>query len=134
MHRDTSIQFTLEHVAINTNDFAGSLAFYRDLLGFSVIEEVYVRSIGVRRAYLTAGPAKLELLAFDEPRAPGQDRQSQVGLRHLGVVVADVRAAHEQLCAAGLTFTLGPTPGAGSVRWKAILLGPDGVEIELIEH
>ena len=128
------MQYLLEHVAINTNDFAGSLAFYRDLLGFAVAEEVYVASIGVRRAYLHSGSAKLELLAFDDRRDPGQDRRHQVGLRHLGVVVEDVRSAHEQLTAAGIAFTQGPTPGAGSVRWKAMFLDPNGVEIELIEH
>jgi extradiol dioxygenase family protein len=99
-----------------------------------VAEEVHVASIGVRHAYLHAGPAKLELLAFDKPRQSGEDRRLQVGVRHLGIVVEDVLSAHEQLAAAGISFAQGPTPGAGSARWKAVLLDPNGVEIKLIEH
>jgi catechol 2,3-dioxygenase-like lactoylglutathione lyase family enzyme len=136
------MRLSLHHISINTNDYQATLNFYRDLLGFVLVEEVHIQSIGVRRAYLIAGapglamplpPVRLEILNYELPRQVGVDARQHVGLRHLGLAVQDIEAACEALRRAGIVLTMPLTPGSGSIRRKAMFLDPNGVEIELVE-
>ena len=122
----------LEHVAINTPEMERSLAFYRDVLGLTVEDEVWIG--GVHRVYLQAGSASVELLAYDHSLEPSVDRQEHAGLRHFALRVDDIRKAHEFLQGQGVEFIVPPTPGAGRVKWKALFHDPLGIEIELIER
>lgn len=133
---------SFHHVSINTDDYQGTLAFYRDLLGFVLIEEVSVRPIGTRRAYLAAGASdaaaplgqvRLEILSYETPRQAGVDARQHVGLRHLGLAVPNIEAVCQALQRVGIVLTMAPTAGSGSIRRKAMFLDPNGVEIELVE-
>ena len=59
----------------------------------------------------TAGPTRLELLQYYAPEGaplPAGAVPADVGAHHVALLVDDLRAAHEQLSAAGVSFTWQP--------------------------
>jgi catechol 2,3-dioxygenase-like lactoylglutathione lyase family enzyme len=112
------------HITIFGRDLKRMLAFYRDILGLTVIaadDEFHYASLdggGGLRIGLGAGE-------------PGPNVKIQIGgLTGIGFGVADVDAAYEDLKAKGVTFTMPPKrqPWGG---YMAMFLDPDGNEFYL---
>lgn len=129
--RDQGIAITgLAEVVLNVHDLNASLAFYRDLLGLTVLNPPDVRAPVFLRAGETAGlPAMLVLVplpadaaAFAQPRT----------LHHLALVVAaaEFDTAEQALRAAGYEVRTGKHPVVPSRTMY--IDDPDGNEVELI--
>jgi methylmalonyl-CoA/ethylmalonyl-CoA epimerase len=117
-------------IALTVENYDEALAFYRDAVGLSVLEEW--NSPGANGALLGAGRATLEI--FDEGQARMVD-DLEVGRRVAGTVrfaleVEDSAAAGDELERAGARRLGGPveTPwGDVNVRLQA----PDGMQLTL---
>lgn len=105
-------------------DLATSVAFYRDLLGFSELDR------GGGSVVLASAGIRLVLRAAAEPE-PVRRR-----VVHLHLEVGDVASAYAQLKAAGVSFIYPPkvvTRGARVEQWAAMLRDPDGHRIALTQ-
>lgn len=87
----------VHHIAIICRDYNVSKAFYTDVLGLTVIREVYREE---RKSYkldlALSGEYIIELFSFpDPPERPS--RPEAAGLRHLAFEVADLDLVVETL-------------------------------------
>ncbi|MEM2904746.1 MAG: VOC family protein [Candidatus Bathyarchaeia archaeon] len=121
-------------MGIAVGDLGRSLAFYRDRLGFVVVDEFDVPQFKLRVVFLKAGNGMIELLDYQAKEGFQKPSPSLLGLRHITVLVEDLDGAYEKLKEEGFTFTRAPTVILpGRIR-NAFLLGPDGELVELIER
>ncbi len=92
----------IHHIAILTDDYEKSKAFYTDVLGFTVISEVYREE---RRSYkldlAINGLYQIELFSFPDYRERASFPEAK-GLRHLAFLVDDVAASAAELKAKGV--------------------------------
>jgi catechol 2,3-dioxygenase-like lactoylglutathione lyase family enzyme len=118
------------HVAIKTDDLESSVAFYREALGGTVVDEgddevSYVAmEVGDKRIY-----------CFDRApyEAEGLSKELPTGVLHFGFVVDDADAAFEELVdAPGAEPLMEPATYAG-LR-VAFVDAPSGERVELIEE
>jgi catechol 2,3-dioxygenase-like lactoylglutathione lyase family enzyme len=125
-----------QHVTVSVSDVQRSLAFYRDLLGFSSSGRLYYHNdTGLVIDFLDVGNGHLlEIFSFDAPTKPSDwlPDDLQTGLRHFGFKVKDVDATTARLKDAGVSFTLDPLDARGGVR-IAFFEDPDGTLLEIIE-
>lgn len=136
----------LEHVALSVSDMEHSLAFYRDLLGMSVIRDlepglggeelgtvVGMPACRARIVHLDLGGTMLELFQYLDPEGrpqPNDHRQADIGFTHIGLSSDDVRADYRWLRAEGVDFISEPVEFRPGV-WIVYLRGPDGEVCEL---
>ncbi|TAL12481.1 MAG: VOC family protein [Nitrospirae bacterium] len=118
----------LGHVVFYVQDLPRSLAFYRDLLGFTEIGRVF----DGKAAALTSGRTHHELLLIEVGAAPGPPPGLRRGLYHIGIKVGDslddLRAAKRDLERAGVAID---GMSDHTVSQSLYLADPDGNEIEL---
>jgi catechol 2,3-dioxygenase-like lactoylglutathione lyase family enzyme len=110
-------------VTLFVTDLARSIAFYRDTLGFSEVDE------GLGSAVLESGDGRIVLRRVAD-MAPVDRR-----LVHLLLEVPDVQAAYEDLQARGVTFVHRPRAVSRYEQlelWSAAFRDPDGHGIALI--
>jgi glyoxylase I family protein len=92
----------IHHIAILTDDYLRSKAFYTEVLGFTVIRETFRAE---RQSYkldlAIAGLYQIELFSFPDFRERGSYPEAK-GLRHLAFAVDDVAAAAEELRSRGV--------------------------------
>ncbi len=138
----------LLRVGLNVSDLDRSSAFYRDALGFSIVDrQSYQRVPGystagsgvrVRIRRMKLGRQEIELRQFDPPGVPYPENStaSDLWFQHCAIVVHDMAAAYERLQRYGAVAITqgGPQrlpPGTGSVvAYK--FRDPDGHPLELI--
>ncbi|HET7716264.1 MAG TPA: VOC family protein [Bauldia sp.] len=138
------------HPVVVTRDMEKALAFYRDLLGFHLRDEVthdpeiLARLGGPRHAVATAtvlvapDGSEIEIACFTRPA--GRDRCDaewpDAGIRSLTFKVDNIAGMVRRLAAAGYA-TAGEVL---SLNWEgkavsvAYVNGPDGVVLTLLEH
>jgi catechol 2,3-dioxygenase-like lactoylglutathione lyase family enzyme len=136
---------SLEHAALSVAGLERSIAFYRDLLGFTllrIIESPPAMRLGdvvglpgctARIAHLQLGSAMLELFEYQDPRGrpiPADRTQADQGFIHIGLRSSDARADHAHLAARGVRFIQAPIEFRPGV-WIAYFHGPDGEVCEL---
>lgn len=92
----------LHHIAIITSDYQKGKAFYCDILGFSVIREIYREE---RKSFKTDlalnGEYLIELFSFENP-PKRLSYPEACGLRHLSFLVDDIHAQKQKLSAQGI--------------------------------
>jgi catechol 2,3-dioxygenase-like lactoylglutathione lyase family enzyme len=138
------------HPVVITGEMKGALAFYRDLLGLTVKNEMVHDAAklaelgGPRNAVasaavlIAADGSEIELACFDEPR--GKPRTDagwpDAGIRSITFVVDDLQGLLARLSAAGH-----PPAGAvvsfhieGNAVRVAYVDGPDGVVLTFLER
>ena len=135
----------IEHVGLSVTDLDRSIAFYRDLIGFSLARVidcppemrlgnvVALPGCRARIAHLETGKAMLELFEYRDPtgRPLLPDRtQADIGFIHVGITSTDVKADHARLKAAGVRFIHEPIEFRPNV-WIAYFYGPDREVCEL---
>lgn len=87
----------VHHIAILTDDYEKSKAFYTGVLGFAVIRETYRAERNSYKLDLAvAGKYQIELFSFPEYRERCSYPEAK-GLRHLAFAVRDVDAAAAEL-------------------------------------
>ncbi len=110
----------LSNVILRVADLGRSLAFWRDRLGLPVA------SAFESFAFLDAGTARIGLNAVPPPKEP---EGGLAALTEVVLEVADVRAAHADLSAKGITFRTAPRPITGDGTrelWACDCRDPDG--------
>ena len=127
----------LHHVALGVPDFERGLAFYRDVLGFEVVEEaefkrdnpdadraIGLREVAAKMAMLKMPNAYLELWQYTNP-APEDRRQRpcDLGYPHFALQVDGLEQEYARLVAAGMEFV----GAAGRLRPRVGDLRPRSV-------
>jgi len=118
----------LGHVVFYVRELERSLAFYRDVVGLSLVGRIFRG----RAAMLSGGRTHHELLLIEVGDRQGPPVGARVGLYHVGWKVGDdldaLRAARMRIESAGI-----PIEGASdhTVSQSLYLHDPDGNEIEL---
>ena len=118
----------LGHVVFYVKDLERSLEFYRDLLGFTQVGQIFNGAA----AALTSGRTHHELLLIQVGEAPGPPRGPRRGLYHIGIKVGnsldELRSAKQELEQAGVTID---GMSDHTVSQSLYLKDPDGNEVEL---
>lgn len=123
---------SVHHIAIICSDYARSKHFYVNLLGFSVIREVFREA---RQSYKldlqVDSQTQIELFSFpDPPQRPGSPEAC--GLRHLAFSVADLDAVIHDLSAKGIAIEPVRVDEWTGKRFT-FFKDPDGLPLELYE-
>lgn len=140
----------LHHVALSTPDLDRLTAFYRDLLGFEIVdwpggwsvgnavidEIVGLKDSAARQAMLRAGNLYLEVFEYSSPTPKPGDPNRPVcdhGYTHFCLDVTDIDAEYARLSAAGMRFHRAPVSDPGQGIASAYGRDPDGNVIEIQE-
>jgi glyoxylase I family protein len=100
-HMNTTLQ-AIHHIAIICSNYEMSKRFYTEVLGLSIIREVYRESRKSYKLDLAIGDHYvIELFSFPQP-PPRPSKPEAQGLRHLAFAVADLDAAVLQLNSKGV--------------------------------
>lgn len=119
----------IDHVEITPGDMERALAFYQEILGFSLASRIPLNSPPLREiAYLKLGDTMIELLGVEEPVPASQDL-AQIGYRGLALEVDDMEETLRDLSGKGIGVAWGPVNLGDSIR--AEIRDPDGLVIEL---
>ena len=138
------------HTSYTVSNLERSLEFYVGLLGCEVIwqrenRDQYFRDIvgypdSVAKMAMLRIPGSthaIELIEYVVPRGVSIDvRTKNVGSSHIAFLVDDLRAAYEELCAAGVKFRSPPvaiTAGANKGAWAIYMTDPDGITMEFFQ-
>ena len=142
---------TLQRATLTVSDVERSIAFYRDLLGFTVSARSEYDTPALRRMFAVPDGATPELVLLDagagQPRAlalvhaPGlvTDRQAnRTGAPALLFNTSRLDDIHHAMLAAGAEVVLPPTPlndfAGNPFGREAAYLDPDGVRVILFEY
>jgi glyoxylase I family protein len=122
----------IHHIAIICSNYELSKLFYVDVLGFTVIREVFREERNSYKLDLEiGGQYQIELFSFPDP-APRPSRPEAAGLRHLAFEVNDIDEAvfHlNELEVATEPIRTDPTTG----KRFTFFTDPDGLPLELYE-
>ncbi|WP_342349761.1 VOC family protein [uncultured Nitrospira sp.] len=118
----------LGHVVFYVKNLEESLKFYRDVVGFQEVGQIF----GGKAAALTSGRTHHELLLIEVGDVPGPPSGRRRGLYHIGIKVGDsldeLRAAKQDLDRAGISIG---GMSDHTVSQSLYLQDPDGNEVEL---
>lgn len=122
----------IHHIAIIASDYQTSKKFYTEVVGLTIVNEVYRQE---RDSYMLDlalnGEYIIELFSFPNPPKRPTYPEAR-GLRHLAFAVDDVAAALEELKSKGVKTTeLQTDPGSG--KHMAFFFDPDELPLELYE-
>ncbi|WP_445509058.1 SMU1112c/YaeR family gloxylase I-like metalloprotein [Rossellomorea marisflavi] len=122
----------VHHIAIICSDYEASKAFYTDLLGFTIIREVYREDRDSYKLDLALNGAYIiELFSFpDAPERPSYPEAR--GLRHLAFEVMNIKNAVDELRHYGIEVEEIRTDPYTSRRFT-FFSDPDGLPLELYE-
>jgi len=129
----------LNHVAIVVPDLARAAASYRETLGATVSEPLALPEHGVTTVFVELPNTKIELLhplGAASPIARFLERNPDGGMHHLCYEVQDIRAARDQLLAAGARVLGDGEPRTGAHGKPVLFLHPKdfcGTLLELEE-
>jgi catechol 2,3-dioxygenase-like lactoylglutathione lyase family enzyme len=143
------------HFSFTVADIERSIAFYRDLLGFTLVHrqeqanEYTSRLVGYPAAHLMvaqfAVPGQprgisshdLELVEYVHPRGTRGDANiNNPGAAHLAMCVDDIQARYERLRAAGVHFVSPPnaiTAGVNAGGFTCYFHDPDQIVLEMVQ-
>ncbi len=138
----------MSHVGISVVDLERSIAFYRDLLGMSLIQQVpmsgpnYDAIMGLKGtqgsiAVLRTGNVEVELLQFKRPAPrPAEPARhvSDQGISHFAIHVEDIAGLRARLEAAGVRFHSALVHFPSCATTAVYFCDPDGNYIEMLEE
>ena len=143
----------IDHVGINTSDFAHALGFYRDLLGLRVLSEgtysdaetaalLGLESVELHIADLDSGDGRVvELIEYRRPRgARIAFRLYDWPVMHIAFTVDDLATVRDRLSAAGVKvvsrrpLTIHEPGGSFDGAICLYVQAPEGVIVELVQR
>lgn len=123
---------SLHHIAIICSDYERSKKFYTEILGFTIIQEVYRAErqsykldLGLNGSYL------IELFSFPDP-PQRVSRPEACGLRHLAFAVSTIEESIAFLIKSGISPEPIRTDDTTGKRFT-FFADPDDLPIELYE-
>jgi glyoxylase I family protein len=123
----------IHHVAILTDDYKRSKAFYTAVLGFEVLAETYREE---RKSYkldlAINGQYQIELFSFPEFKERASFPE-QKGLRHLAFAVDDIEQSVAELISKGVDVQGIRTDELTNKRF-CFFYDPNGQPLELYEE
>jgi len=123
---------SVHHIAIICSNYERSKHFYTEILGLSIIREVYRKERDSYKLDLAVnGQYSIELFSFPNPPAR-PSRPEACGLRHLAFAVNDLVLALSALEEAGIACEPIRTDEFTQKRFT-FFQDPDGLPIELYE-
>ncbi|UCF95091.1 MAG: VOC family protein [Desulfobacterales bacterium] len=146
--RRSDVEF-IHHVGILVSDLERSVRFYRDILGFEVLEKVDLVageevSAGVglpntqlRLVHLGAGEGRtrIELLHYISPKSrpiPEGAQSNDIGVGHAAFQVSDIDRYYEDLKGRGVRF-ISPVQESSTGEKFCYFYDPDGAILEIIQ-
>ena len=136
----------VHHVAIHTPDIDRLVAFYRDVVGFEVVESsrtewdnnpyidqiIGMKGTAAKCVMMRAANVYVEFFEYQRPDSRNSDRllPSDHGYTHICLDVDDCRAEYERLSKNGMTFH-GPPVEVGPGHVTIYGRDPDGNLIEI---
>jgi len=126
---------SFHHVAVRTQDYAASLAFYTELLGMSVRAE-WTAADGRQLALLDIGNGQcIEIIAFPPDAAPTEPGQVHPWM-HVTLATSDPDAVWQRAIDAGWPSVLDPKDVVlgGLAARIAFFQGPNGEVIEMFRE
>ncbi|HDL6854895.1 TPA: VOC family protein [Yersinia enterocolitica] len=122
----------VHHIAIIGSDYQASKKFYCEVLGFSLMSEVYRETRDSCKADLALnGQYTIELFSFPSPAAR-PSRPEACGLRHLAFQVDDIELAVRELEGVGVICEAVRIDPYTQARFT-FFNDPDGLPLELYE-
>ncbi|WP_394741771.1 VOC family protein [Natronococcus roseus] len=131
------------HVGITVDDLEETLPFYRDALGFEVLDrfsvegEAFADAVGVDGAgadfvHLDANGVRLELVEYDPEADPRPTPElNEPGATHVGLAVGDLEAFYADLPEDVPTISEPRTTASGTSI--CFLRDPEGNLVEVLE-
>lgn len=121
----------IAHVAFTVSDMEQALAFYREKLGFALIEFLKDEEGKPWLNYLrVADGTYLELFYGGRDRV--EEKDSSAGFMHMCLECGDIQETVEALRGKGAPIDVEPKQG-GDKNWQAWTHDPDGNKIELMK-
>jgi glyoxylase I family protein len=122
----------VHHIAIICTDYAVSKRFYTEILGLTILREVYREARESYKLDLALnGEYIIELFSFPHP-PPRPSRPEAAGLRHLAFAVENIEEAVYHLNAKGITIEA-IRRDAFTGKKFTFFSDPDDLPIELYE-
>lgn len=123
---------SIHHIAIICSDYERSKKFYTEVLGFTVVQEIYRKERDSYKLDLALhGQYIIEIFSFaNPPKRPSQPEAA--GLRHLAFAVSDVEEGRQYLKSHGVESENIRTDEHTGKRFT-FFADPDGLPLELYE-
>jgi catechol 2,3-dioxygenase-like lactoylglutathione lyase family enzyme len=137
----------VHHVAIHTPDLERLVAFYRDVVGFEVVESsrtdwddnpmidqiIGMKGTAAKVVMMRAANVYIEFFEYQRPASRNADRllPSDHGYTHICLDVDDAMAEYERLSKNGMTFHGPPIDVGGGAIVTIYGRDPDGNIIEI---
>lgn len=122
----------IHHIAIIASDYGASKKFYTEVVGLTVVQEVYREERDSYMLHLALnGEYIVELFSFPDP-PKRLTYPEAAGLRHLAFAVDDVTVALAELKDKGVKTTE-PQTDPHSGKRMAFFFDPDELPLELYE-
>ena len=123
---------SIHHIAIICSDYKRSKKFYTEVLGFSIVQEIYRDERDSYKLDLALhGQYVIEIFSF--PNAPKRPSQPEAtGLRHLAFAVRDVEEGRQYLKSKGIESENIRVDQHSGKRFT-FFADPDGLPLELYE-
>lgn len=124
----------IDHVEIVTEQLDRTVAFYTDVLGFTLKarDRIDRSSLGVplNLAYLELGGTSVELMAYEGGAVAPAPADEHLGYRMMALEVTDMQRTIDYLKTKGVAITWGPRVREGQYA-RAEIRDPNGYNIEL---
>ena len=122
----------VHHIAIICSHYETSKRFYTEVLGLSIVREIYRENRQSYKLDLAIGDHYvIELFSFPQP-PPRPSRPEAQGLRHLAFAVSDLEIAIQHLNSKGVTTEPVRVDEYTGKRFT-FFQDPDGLPLELYE-
>ena len=133
------------HSAFTVSDLDRSVAFYCDVLGFTLQTSLETQGQPIQQitgfpdahlkiAHLLLGNFRLELIQYLAPRGQAIDLSTcNVGSAHIAFYADDVDQTYRDLQARGVKFKGAPVAAAPDRPKVAYFTDPDGITLELAQ-
>ena len=140
----------IRHTGLVVRDINRSIAFYRDMLGFSVVKQMkesgpYIEKVvGIPDAVLEWSKLRapdgslIELIQYQTPvtRSSAVDNapSDKFGCSHIALTVSDIESCYRKLIDKGLNCKSVPQLSPDGLVKVMYCHDPDGIILELVEE